>query len=234
MNEYAENEPAVDEAEEARIAGYLADHPGFFTRHKGLLVTLHIPHDVAPAISLLEYQVRVLRDDERRLRRRLDQLLRIARDNDRLSGQLHRLTLELLDAGSGEAAVNALQGVLQSDFRADRVEVTLIGNALGHVHARHTGREDSLARRLRELFLGHQPVVGRLSGDQMQAAFGEGAEGLRSAAVIPLDDGPVQGIVAIGSRDPERYHGELGTVFLQRLGEVVARQLRRDATDHDG
>ncbi|WP_440996723.1 DUF484 family protein [Arhodomonas sp. SL1] len=234
MTPYAENEnePERDDAEERRIAAYLAEHPRFFTRHRRLLSTLYVPHDVAPAISLLEYQVGILRDNERRLRRRLDDLLRIARENDRLSEQLHRLTLELMDAEGGEATLNTLESVLVSDFRADCVEVTLVGMEAPSLNARQLATGDNEARRLRELFRGHRPVIGRLTTEQMQAAFGDAADGLHSAAVVPLQDGPVQGLIAIGSRDPERYAGNLGTVFLERLGQIVARRLRHGLAGH--
>ncbi|WP_435103074.1 DUF484 family protein [Arhodomonas sp. AD133] len=233
MSEHAEHERDMDEQEERRIADYLAAHPSFFLRHRELLTQLEIPHDVAPAISLLEYQVEILRDDRRRLRARLDDLLRVARENDRVSEQLHRLTLELLEARGSENVLVALGELLRSDFRADSVEITLLGDALPELNIRRYPADGNEARRLRELFRGQRPVVGRLTGEQMQAAFGEIGAEMRSAAVIPLEDDPVHGLIAIGSHDPQRYRGDLGTVFLQRLGDLVARQLRL-GLDGDG
>ena len=55
--------------------------------------------------------------------------------------------------------------------------------------------------------------------------FGEQARDLGSAALIPLKGHGVLGLLAISSRDPERFHPGKGTEFLVRLGELVNRRL---------
>jgi len=46
--------------EEKTVADYLRDNPEFFQNNASLLASLQIPHAVGPAVSLVEYQVRVL------------------------------------------------------------------------------------------------------------------------------------------------------------------------------
>jgi len=222
-----EKHPEGGEPDESAVADYLLRHPEFFRRRRDVLAGLDIPHDVSPAVSLIEYQVAVLREECGSLRGRLEELLRVARDNDRLAEQLHRFTLELLAADGLDAVLVALRDGLRTDFRADVVEVVLVGRDLPAVDVPVLDPADAAVSRLREAFRGDRPVVGRLSEEQLGAAFGEQAQGLRSAAVVPLDEPPVSGVVAIGSRDPERYRGDHGTVFLGQLGAIIGRVLQQ-------
>ena len=47
-----------------------------------------------------------------------------------------------------------------------------------------------------------------------------------SAALIPLTAPPLAGVLAIGSRDPDRFHEGKSVDFLQRLAEVVSAKLQ--------
>jgi len=227
MSGQQREEEKADGLDENLVADFLRDNPEFFLRHRRLAADLQIPHDVAPAISLIEYQVALLREDKRRLRWRLDDLLRVARDNDRVAEHMHRLTMELLEHEGLEATLSALRAGLQTDFRADVVAVRLFRDDLPDLSVEALPEDDPVVARFTELFRGHRPVVGRLTEEQIQLAFGEQAEGIRSAAVIPFTDGPLRGVVAIGSLDGERFRGDQGTVFLARLGDLCARMLRR-------
>ena len=44
--------------------------------------------------------------------------------------------------------------------------------------------------------------------------------------MIPLSAPPMAGVLAIGSRDPERFHEGKSVDFLQRLAEVVSAKLQ--------
>lgn len=211
---------------EEDVAEYLRQHPEFFQRQRELVGELRIPHDVGSAISLVAFQVRSLREERRTLRARLDDLLRVARENDRLSDQMHRLTLELLEARDLDGVVATLCDGLRNDFQAEQVKLRLAMDGFGESGAGIVALTGEDRQRLSRLFPGRRPVIGQLTAEQCGFAFGAGAEDVRSAAVMPLEDGPVRGLIAVGSRDPERYRMDHGTVFLGRIGDLVARVLR--------
>ena len=50
----------------------------------------------------------------------------------------------------------------------------------------------------------------------------EGAPAQGSFAYVPLRDGDTFGLLALASDDPKRYYAGMGTLYLQRLGELVA------------
>lgn len=221
----SETERCTESLDEALVAQYLRHHPDFFLRQRALLTELRIPHEVRPARSLIEYQVQVLRDEKLRLHARLNELLHIARSNDRLIEQLHRLTLELLDADSLETAFDVLQQNLQHGFDANRVHIILVTALPAQANASVWKPHHPNADRLAKLLRGDRPLCGQLSDEQLQLAFGELAADVKSAALIPLAHGAARGLLAIGSHDPEHYRPDQGTIFLRQLGAMVSRAI---------
>lgn len=215
--------PAVDEES---VAAYLRANPEFFLRHPKLTAELELPHEVPPAVSLVGYQMRLLRAEKERLSSQLEELLQVARDNDRVAEQLHRLGLELLEAADLEAKLVTLRESLRADFAADVVTIWLIGDDLPEVNAEIVATTDPAAQYRDELFPEGQPVAGPLGSEYMQLAFGAQAERIESAAIIPFSDGAMRGLVGIGSLDASRFRSDQGTVFLARLADLIGRALR--------
>ena len=110
---------------EAAVAAYLLQHPDFLVRHGEVLAKLHIPHGVGGAVSLIEHQVAVLREQLGIERGRLNHLVARARDYDRLSGKLHEITLELIKSPDIKQARHVLETALCEDFNADAVALKL-------------------------------------------------------------------------------------------------------------
>ena len=220
--------PATSIDEQA-VLDYLQTHPELLQRHPEVVSRIAIPHLTGGATSLIEYQVSILREENHALAERLDQLLHVARDNDRLVEQIHRFTLELLAADDLDSVLVAVRDGLRHDFRADLVEVILIGESLQAAGVPTLSPDDPEARQLEESFAGDQPVLGELDAEHRTLIFGDQADGLGSVAVIPMDEPPIRGFIAIGSRDAGRYHDEQGTIFLGQLGALAARVLRRSS-----
>ena len=62
----------------------------------------------------------------------------------------------------------------------------------------------------------------------MRQWFGEAADHLRSFAYMPLRaNNQTIGLLIIASDDAKRFYPEMGTVFLQRIAEIVSAALRQ-------
>jgi len=226
----AERDPARADTEAARaVETYLIEHPDFFASREDLVARLRVPHpDSGAAVSLIERQVSVLREENQRLSHQLEELLAVARDNERLTERLHHLTLNLIDSATFEEVVDVLEDELHDQFRADAVELRLFSALeLEQQLAFETDRgEPAEAAKFREFLDRGRPLCGHLSVDQLVFLFGPQAEEIGSAALIPVRGEGIVGVLAIGSRDAERFHAGKGTHFLARLGEVVSHTLQ--------
>lgn len=222
MNDRVTNtSPAVSEAE---IIAYLQAQPEFFTHHPGLLEQLYIPHASGDAVSLVEKQLNLLREKNRRLQHQMDELLDIAGDNDKLFQRLHQLTLAMLDTDEFETALASLSDTLHQCFDADFVAVRVFlerPNApLSQVF--QTAPD---ANPFADTLTQQKPLFGKLNETQGQLLFGDDAEQVASSAVIPLLRNDWQGLLGIGSRDPHRFEPTMGGLVLTRMGEIVAARL---------
>src|SRR5688500_20252093 len=84
------------------VAAWLRRHPGFLKQFPDLALSLVVPRDEGPAASLASYQLDVLRDKNRELARRLQELFTNAQENERLAVRTHQLTLALMKQGRSE------------------------------------------------------------------------------------------------------------------------------------
>ncbi|MDQ2069852.1 DUF484 family protein [Natronospira bacteriovora] len=227
------------QTEEQGVVEFLTAHPDFFDRHPELVGRLRVPHDSGSAISLVEKQVAVLRKQNRQLERRLVDLVDVARSNDGLVDRMHHLALALVNAGDRQELLAGLDDVLRSRFDADEVVICLFEReAEANLSpARIVHPDDAGLSAFRNFLRNARPQLGRLGVDQLQFLFGDKAEGrVGSAALIPLGPGSRQGLIAVGSRNKDHFTPTQGTVFLERLAELVAAALDRasDAARHDG
>jgi uncharacterized protein YigA (DUF484 family) len=211
-----------------QVCDFLTSHPEFFTDHPELLGQLRLAHASGRAVSLIERQVQVLREQNQSLKKRLLDLVDVARDNDRLNERMHQLTLDLVRATSLQALHDSLDHHLRNEFNADAMALHL--PQLDAALARETGARslsiDAALKSLLPLPLNDtKPQCGRLKQEQVEFLFGDQAAAIESSAVIPLGDNGQHGLLAIGSREVNRFNPCMGTLFLTHLGELVARLL---------
>lgn len=214
-----------DDAVETSVREYLVQQPDFFERHPDLLAELRVPHPCGGAVSLLEHQARVLRERNLTLQSRLDELLSVARDNDRLADRVHRLTLELMDTQSLEGVVFCLKDELRNNFQCDAVAVKLFGE--GEPAEDWVRPNAAELRPFAAALRDKRPTCGRLAREQLNYLFGDTATAIGSAALVPMTDGEVLGLLAVASYRPDRFHPGMGTVFLRQLGATAGRVIRR-------
>lgn len=209
------------------VGDYLTDNPDFFLRHEELLSKLRIPHPSGQAVSLLERQVQVLREQLDGCNERQRQLIEIARENENLADRMHHLTLSLIGCHSFEEVVSALNDELFSHFQADAVELRLFSRSELDQPASTPADNPAVIAKLKAFLDNGRPLCGNLDPNQLSFIFGPSAESIRSTALVPLRCNDAYGVLAIGSRFEERFSAGKGTLFLNRLSELVSRFLQK-------
>ena len=211
---------------EQDIVDYLREHPEFFARYPEILEALEVPHSCGNAVSLVEYQVSILRDRSRDLRNKLKRLVNNARDNEELNQRLHRLTLNLIECTSVDDVFANLYHSLREDFKAEHAAIRVFAspkNGSDQGLAEFVGDIAQCGRLFEALFESMKPLCGRMKLEQIEFLFPDDADDIGSSAVLPLGESRCFGVLAVGSTDPQRYYPGMGVVFLQQLSEVVTR-----------
>ncbi|WP_347505449.1 DUF484 family protein [Pseudomonas anguilliseptica] len=211
------------------VAAYLRLHPEFFIDHDELIPELRIPHQRGDTVSLVERQVKLLRERNIEMRHRLSQLMDVARDNDRLFDKTRRLVLDLLDASSLEEVVSCVEDSLRREFQVPFVSLILFSEAPLPVGRSVSSAEAHQA--IGGLLAGGKTICGVLREHELNFLFGseDGAQ-VGSAAVVSISHQGLHGVLAIGSADSQHYKSSLGTLFLGYIVEVLARVVPGFAT----
>ena len=220
------DESPSESLEAAAIAAYLEAHPDFFVEHDDLLPALRIPHQRGDTVSLVERQMKILRERNIEMRHRLSQLMDVARDNDRLFDKTRRLILALMDATSLEDLVISVEDSLRQDFQVPFVSLILFNDSAMPVGRWVTAAQAQEA--IGGLLSEGKSICGTLREHELDFLFGEEQrKQIGSTAVVALAHQGVHGVLAIASRDPQHYKSSVGTLFLSYIAEVLGRVLPR-------
>lgn len=229
MSTHPDQDYAEEELAEHQVAQYLRNHPEFFVRNTDVALQLQIPHACGSAVSLVEYQISVLRDQNRQLKRKLKDLVQTGRENDRLSERILGLTRALLAADTLESTLAALEQTLTGEFHAEAVSLRVFGSSAGagEFAPCMLDRNDPALTPFSAFFKSNRPLCGRLKREQLEFLFPDEADAIGSAALVGLGDHARFGLMAVGSRDENRFHPAMGTLYLSRMGLLIGYALRR-------
>ena len=205
------------------VASYLQQHPEFFEQYADALAEIAIPHPHGGrTISISERQILTLREKTKQLEGKLREIIQFGEENDAIGEKMHRLTLALLGARDIGAVLNSVYLNLREDFAVPHV-VLRVWRTDGRVDLPEFSPVSGAVRDF-AASLTHPYCCAHAMVDTV-TLFGEAAPHLRSFSYVPLCDGEAFGLLALASEDPQRFYPEMGTLYLKRLGEVIAAAL---------
>lgn len=204
------------------IEVYLKQHPEFFLNRDKLLKKLHLRHESGVAVSLLERQNWLLRQEVSHFKKRLNLLLENAHANDKLFNQLQKTMLLMLEQTSVNGLVDVLTQNLQEYYSVDAVRVLLC-------RPPHIDFTNWIATE-RQLIEEHFPTLidskmaccGQFEKSQRSFLFADNS--IRSIALAPLIiEDRALGVISLGNCDRDYFKSSMDTLFLSYLAEALSR-----------
>lgn len=213
----------MSEVQASDVESFLQDNPDFFNDHLGLLEKISIPHPSGNAISLVSKQLELFRNRHHEMENELNVLIDIAKNNDDSANKMHELTLAVLEADTLDAAIANLDEVLKECFLTDFFAIKIISEeevetAIADIFVK--AESEGLAHFVKELTSNHS-TCGRPTLAQAEFLFGSNALEVQSCAIIPMAFLEIEGIIAIGSRNADRFSRDMGRLFLMQMSEIV-------------
>lgn len=211
-----------------QVADYLRANPDFFVDQDELLRSLTLPHDSGRAISLVERQVHLFREQRDTLRRELVELVSIARHNDRLFEKSKRLLMQVIEAKTLNDMAAAIDDSIRGDFGLDAASVLLFTDAepqAGAEGALHIVDANQARERLGALLEGDRAVCGQFRESERQFLFPDRDEPIASVALVPLRHDGLVGVFAVGSCEPGYFDQSMGSLFLSYISDTLSRLL---------
>ena len=235
MIEQDSQDAATNTLSEEDVEKYLNSHPDFFEEHPGLLMDLKLSHHPgSDAVSLVERQVDVLRQSNRKLKQQFKEIVAVAKDNHVVLEKIQQLAVTLIESNSSMERIKLIEVSLKKNFLTDRAVLIMFSSDDAHHFLSDNGftriidRGDKALMSFASFFSSNRPRCGQLREDQKIFVFEDGASEINSAALIPLGDPEMLGFLIIGSTDSDHFNPGKGMDFLSRLGELVTAALLGD------
>jgi hypothetical protein len=217
--------PKQEKLTAADVANFLRSNPDFFLNRADLLFDLNLPHGHNNASSLLEKQASVLRTRNTELRHKLNEMVSIARDNDRLFQQIRQLGLALLEAENLQQCEAVLRISVLQDFHLDHASLLLYGDMPLPESIIQTSQNE-VHGVLGDLLRGNRIICTTLRRQEMAFLFPGYDQAEGSAALIPLHYRGELGLLAVGSTDPNHFNSGMDTAFAAYIGDILSRRLQ--------
>lgn len=228
-----DSRPQFQPITEDDIAHFLANTPGFFERHAGLLASVQLtsPHSHR-AISLQERQAELLRRKIRDLELRAAGMLRLGHDNGAIAERLLGWALALLRVNSARELPALVEAGLRQHFDLPQVALRLWGLAPAHADLDQAHGAGEPVRAWADAL--QRPYCGPGAG-QEAIAWLDQPEAAASVALLALRPEPgakAFGLLVLASPDPQRFQLSMETDFLRQLGELAGAALSRLLPDN--
>jgi len=209
------------------IADYLKNNPSFFEQYADLMAQIFVPHPHGGrAVSLAERQMLTLREKNRTTESKLAELIAFGEENDAISEKVHRLAVALIAAETFQAVIHLLNFHLRDDFSVPHVALRLWTKPADIEDLPEFAAVSEELQVFAETL--NRPYCGSTAGFGTASWFGEHANHVRSQALIALrNGGGTIGMIALGSEEAQRFYTDMGTLYLERLGEMVSAALAR-------
>jgi uncharacterized protein len=218
---------------DAQVRAYLKRHPTFLHDYADLLAVLAPPgRDRGNVVDLQRAMVERLQREVSRLGTYQTELLTLNQANQATQAQVHASVLALVEAQSFAHLIDTVTGTLPRLLDIDVATLCVERGGTSPKQVKTEGVYVIPAGRVAQLLGQDRNILLRPESAGPDGAeptmFGPHAHEVRSDALVrlkPSSDAPA-GLLALGSREPEKFHPGQGTELLGFLARVLERCIR--------
>ena len=208
------------------VAAYLLANPDFFVDRDRLLLKIQVPHKNKGTISLVEKQLDVIRDRQKKTRRQLSEFVENAERNKEIFDKSRKLILSLMAAEQSTKFFAALEKGLKRDFGCKANSLVVFGKPKQINHFTSRIPAESARKYVGGLMQSKVPTLGPLRPREQDFLFGDQSEKVKSAAVLTIrNKNKHLGMLAIGSNNIEYFTPDMDALFINFIAETLGKLL---------
>lgn len=208
------------------VAAYLLANPDFFVDRDRLLLKIQVPHKSKGTISLVEKQLDVIRDRQKKTRRQLKEFVENAERNKEIFDKSRKLILSMMAAKQSSEFFAALEKGLKRDFGCKANSLVVFGKPKQINHFTSRIPAESARKYVGALMQSKVPTLGTLRPREQDFLFQDQSEKVKSAAVLTIrDKNKHLGMLAIGSSDMGYFTTDMDTLFINFIAETLGKLL---------
>jgi uncharacterized protein YigA (DUF484 family) len=208
------------------VAAYLLANPDFFVDRDRLLLKIQVPHKSKGTISLVEKQLDVIRDRQKKTSRQLKEFVENAERNKEIFDKSRKLILSMMAAKRSSEFFAALEKGLKRDFGCKVNSLVVFGKPKQINHFTSRIPAESARKYVAALMQSKVPTLGTLRPKEQNFLFRDQSEKVKSAAVLTIrDKNKYLGMLAIGSSDTEYFTPDMDALFINFIAETLGKLL---------
>ena len=192
---------------------YLLENTDFFLSRESLVSELSFKHDAQGATSLLEMQVRKLRDEQSRLMDMLSGFVSTGKENEELFFKSKNLTLSVIAAKDFDEVKETVELFFEQNFEIDSCILEILTDS----QLQELENKTNLDMNKNAIHMGP------LSKEKMDAFFS--SESVKSAVISVMKLKSGFGLLKIGSNEPTKYLGDGDTTFIEYIRDIIVTVL---------
>ena len=193
---------------------YLLKNTDFFLTRESIVCELNFKHSPGKAESLLERQVRKLRNEQKDLLDNLSVFLSNASDNEDLFSKSKALILKLVTAENEDKLIELMSKSLKKIFDVDAAYLKFFTNSEMNSLEESTGMNFSIG----------ETKYGSFADKRIKILFGD--DSIKSVVISIFKNKNRIGLLLIGSKDKTRYLGDEDTTFIEFIRDIAEAKLK--------
>ena len=211
------------------VADYLLDNPDFFLEHSELITEMNFPHETNGAVSLIERQVQVLRQEQKDNKNLIAELTANANANHELLKKMQALTLDLMKASDTSELLTSLDSHMRGHFSLDQIQILIESSAVQPDLPFVQYLESSKITQMHSDIFNLNVYVGRVPTQLSDYFSKESLQPCQSIALIKLnnaeDESNTAKYLLLGSSDETRFQSDMATDFIEYVGNILALRM---------
>ena len=193
---------------------YLLKNTDFFLTRESIVSELDFKHSPGKAESLLERQVRKLRNEQKNLLDSLSVFLSNASENEDLFIKSKALILKIVTATDEETLIELMPKSLKKIFDVDVAYLQFFTNSEMNDLEESTGMTFSVG----------ETKHGSFANKKIQILFED--DSIKSVVISVFKNKNKIGLLLIGSKDKTRYLGDEDTTFIEFIRDITEAKLK--------
>ena len=192
---------------------FLLDNLNFFESRESLVGELKFKHSSSSASSILERQVKKLREEHQNLMDLLSSFIKTASVNEDLFNKSKDLTLKILTSVSKEEIIKNVESSFENDFKVDKCVLAFYE------------KEEIIEIENSTDFSLHKGAIhcGSFSSEKMNTLFDD--KKIESMVISVIVANEEIGLLKLGSYDRTKYLGDEDTTFIQYIRDILEKKL---------
>ena len=192
---------------------FLLKNTNFFLTRESLVSELIFKHDAKGATSLLEMQIRKLRDEQSKLIDMLTGFVSTGKENEELFFKSKNLTLSLISSSDFDTVKKRVELFFEENFKVDSCILEMLSD-----------KELKILETKTNMDMNKNAIhMGPLSREKMAIFFT--SDSIKSAVISVMKFDNNFGLLKIGSNNPAKYLGEGDTAFIEYIRDIIVKVL---------